>query len=393
VSEVFRAFGVGKRYWVSPTDAMGKRGALNVMARPAAPEALWAIKDVDISLAAGETLGLLGRNGAGKTTFLRLLAQTTAPTKGELRIRGRVGAMLGAEAAFSSHLTGRENCFLTGAILGIRRAEVSRQLDAIIAFAEIEEFIDVPVRYYSSGMYLRLAIALSLCLRTEILAVDEALNACDEAFRRKAIEALRGAALQGRAIVIVSHDLSAIRTLCSRAVLLDRGRVVGEGDTSDVIAQMRGHGAGNLAWQRTREASAASFSPVREIRLHVNVADSSSSSREASYALDVALDRLSSGTFELRATLESDAGEALLGATHRFSVNGDAAASTIRCEFGKLPLRADWYAVSVSLHDTLRPETAQIVKQALHFRIDAERGDSNWFARPLLDWQARFTTI
>jgi lipopolysaccharide transport system ATP-binding protein len=195
----------------------------------------WALRDVDFEVAEGETFGIIGHNGAGKSTLLKVLARVTPPTTGEIRLHGRVGALLEVGTGFHAELTGRENIFLNGAILGMRRREIESKFDEIVAFAEVERFIDTPVKRYSSGMYLRLAFAVAAHLEPEILIVDEVLSVGDLRFQEKCLGRMQRVASEGRTVLFVSHNLTAVNKLCSRAMLLSGGVKVAEGGTQDVI--------------------------------------------------------------------------------------------------------------------------------------------------------------
>ena len=181
-------------------------------------------------------LGIIGRNGAGKSTLLKILSRITEPTLGEVRIRGRVRALLEVGTGFHPELTGRENILMNGAILGMRRAEILRRFDEIVAFAEVDQFVDTAVKHYSSGMYLRLAFAVAAHLEPEILIVDEVLAVGDEAFQRKCLGKMGDVRNAGRTVLFVSHNLQAVNTLCTRTILIDRGRIAAMGATADVVA-------------------------------------------------------------------------------------------------------------------------------------------------------------
>lgn len=185
----------------------------------------WALKDVSFEVKTGEVVGLIGRNGAGKSTLLKVLSRITEPTTGYAEVRGRVGSLLEVGTGFHPELTGRENVSLNGAILGMTRAEVGRKFDEIVAFAEIDKFIDVPVKFYSSGMFVRLAFAVAAHLEPEILFVDEVLAVGDAAFQKKCLGKMENVARSGRTVILVSHNMGAIAELCSHGVLLDAGRV------------------------------------------------------------------------------------------------------------------------------------------------------------------------
>ena len=199
------------------------------------PPTFWALKDISFDVAEGEVVGLIGRNGAGKSTFLKVLSQVTDPTEGRILLRGRIGSLLEVGTGFHPELTGRENIFLNGAILGMRRAEITRQFDEIVAFAEVEKFIDTAVKHYSSGMYLRLAFAVAAHLEPEILLVDEVLAVGDAAFQKKCLGKMGDVARQGRTVIFVSHNMTALRSLCSRAVWLNEGRVMEDGQAATVV--------------------------------------------------------------------------------------------------------------------------------------------------------------
>src|SRR3989454_2753587 len=198
---------------------------------------IWALKDVSFEVKRGEVIGVVGRNGAGKSTLLKILSRITKPTKGFAEIHGRVGSLLEVGTGFHPELTGRENIYLNGAILGIKRKDIDRRFDEILAFAEVEKFIDTPVKHYSSGMYLRLAFAVAAHLEPEILIVDEVLAVGDAAFQKKCLGKMGDVAKEGRTVLLVSHNMEAVAKLTTRAVLLQGGQVTAQGQTSSVIFQ------------------------------------------------------------------------------------------------------------------------------------------------------------
>jgi lipopolysaccharide transport system ATP-binding protein len=209
----------------------------NAFAAANVKERIWALKDVSFEIKKGESVGLIGRNGSGKSTLLKVLSRITEPTAGYADIYGRVGSLLEVGTGFHHELTGRENTYLNGAILGMRRAEIDRRFDEIVAFSEIEKFIDTPVKHYSSGMYLRLAFAVAAYLETEILLVDEVLAVGDARFQRKCMGKMDEVAKQGRTIVFVSHNIGAITRLCSRCLWLDGGLLKMDGPSTSVAAE------------------------------------------------------------------------------------------------------------------------------------------------------------
>jgi len=205
--------------------------------RQEARPSFWALKDVSFEVNQGDVVGIIGRNGAGKSTLLKILSRITEPTEGSADIRGRVGSLLEVGTGFHPELTGRENVFLNGAILGMTRAEIKRRFDEIVAFAEVEKFIDTPVKHYSSGMYMRLAFAVAAHLEPEILIVDEVLAVGDAEFQAKCLGKMGQAAKSGRTVLFVSHNMQAVSTLCNRAILLSSGQVVQNGTTMATLAR------------------------------------------------------------------------------------------------------------------------------------------------------------
>lgn len=199
-----------------------------------ATETIWALRDVSFAVAPGEVVGVIGRNGAGKSTLLKILSRITKPTKGHVTLQGRVGSLLEVGTGFHSELTGRENIFLNGAILGMSKREINAKFDEIVAFAETEQFLDTPVKRYSSGMTVRLAFAVAAHLEPEILIIDEVLAVGDFAFQKKCLGKMNEVAKHGRTVLFVSHDLSAINALCQRAILLHQGSVTMDGPTREV---------------------------------------------------------------------------------------------------------------------------------------------------------------
>jgi ABC-type polysaccharide/polyol phosphate transport system ATPase subunit len=227
--------GVGKRYDLLRDSAMLLRAVLPFR-RPDRREH-WAVRDVDLTIAPGETVGILGRNGAGKTTLLRMLAGVSRPTEGQVTIRGRVAPLIGVGVGFHPEMTGRENVYVNGMLLGLSKAEVDARFDAIVDFAELAEFVDSPVKFYSSGMFMRLGFAVAVHTDPRIFLVDEVLAVGDIAFQLKCFERMRALQASGTTIILVSHSMHAIRLLCPRAVLLSHGRVELDGPAESVIAR------------------------------------------------------------------------------------------------------------------------------------------------------------
>jgi lipopolysaccharide transport system ATP-binding protein len=239
VSGISKCYQLGRIGFTSVrTEVEGLWRRLRGAPAPAArPGEFWALRDVSFSVGAGEVVGIIGRNGAGKSTLLKILSEITEPTAGEIRIRGQVASLLEVGTGFHPELSGRENIFLNGATLGMRRAEIRRKFDEIVAFAEVEKFIDTPVKRYSSGMYVRLAFAVAAHLEPEILIIDEVLAVGDQAFQQKCLGKMQDVARNdGRTVLFVSHNMAAVSRLCHRAVLLENGRVAEVGDAHAVVA-------------------------------------------------------------------------------------------------------------------------------------------------------------
>lgn len=233
---------------------------------------LWALRDVSFQLQQGEVLGVIGRNGAGKSTLLKVLSKVTGPTTGQIKIRGRIASLLEVGTGFHPELTGRENVYLNGAILGMSRSEIARKFDEIVTFSEVEKFVDTPVKRYSSGMYVRLAFAVAAHLDPEIMVVDEVLAVGDAAFQRKSLGKLSENAGEGRTVLFVSHNMAAINRLCSRAILLDKGQLVADGSAAEITAKYLAGAAeenGERTWD-TDEAPGTQELRLTKVTLHDN---------------------------------------------------------------------------------------------------------------------------
>ena len=227
---------------------------------------LWALRDVSFEVREGEVVGIIGRNGAGKSTLLKVLSRITEPTRGQVVVRGRVGSLLEVGTGFHPELTGRENIYLNGAILGMKRAEIARKFDRIVAFAETERFLDTPVKHYSSGMYTRLAFAVAAHLNPEILVVDEVLAVGDASFQKKCLNKMEEVGSEGRTVLFVSHNIQAVTRLCPRSILLEQGRLAADGPTEEVVHTYLRTGAGVSAERRWPELSAAPGNDIVRLR-------------------------------------------------------------------------------------------------------------------------------
>ena len=250
----------------NPVEHMGKVRPGGLSVRPGAPgrELFWALDDVSFDVHQGDVVGIIGRNGAGKSTLLKILSRITEPTSGEAVIEGRWGSLLEVGTGFHPDLTGRENVYMNGTILGMKKAEIDRKFDEIVAFAEVERFMDTPVKRYSSGMMVRLAFAVAAHLETEILIVDEVLAVGDQAFQKKCMGKMGAVASEGRTVLFVSHQMNAVRNMCSRCLWLDQGRLVAAGDTEELVGRYMDFNAGEAEWRAPETAEGNPyFQPAR----------------------------------------------------------------------------------------------------------------------------------
>lgn len=230
---------------------------------------IWALDDVSFEVTHGEVVGIIGRNGAGKSTLLKILSRITKPTKGHAEIHGRVGSLLEVGTGFHPELTGRENIYLNGAVLGMRKAEIDRKFDEIVAFAEVEKFVDTPVKRYSSGMQVRLAFGVAAHLETEILLVDEVLAVGDAAFQRRCLGKMGEVASEGRTILFVTHNMTAVTQLCQRAILLDSGEVLKDGAPAEGINSYlndMGHNSSHV-WPDRASAPGGDIARIHAVRV------------------------------------------------------------------------------------------------------------------------------
>jgi lipopolysaccharide transport system ATP-binding protein len=275
-----RVDNLGKRYRFggqSPHGALRDILAGVVQMSSESDEAtFWALKNISFELPKGEVLGVIGRNGAGKSTLLKILSRITRPTTGSASISGRVGSLLEVGTGFHGDLTGRDNIYLNGAFIGMKKTEIDRRFDEIVAFAEIERFLDTPVKHYSSGMYMRLAFSIAAHLETEILFVDEVLAVGDAAFQKKCMGQIGKVARDGRTIVFVSHNMAAIERLCTRGLYLDKGIGLSTGTVRDAIALYLGNGCDTTVFQNEiiRQASVRQNGESIEIEAEYQWAES-----------------------------------------------------------------------------------------------------------------------
>lgn len=268
-------------WWTKPWQylrASGRDANTNNSPDVLADNTIWALRNISFDIEQGEVIGVIGRNGAGKSTLLKILSRITKPTEGHVRLRGRIGSLLEVGTGFHPELTGRENIYLNGAVLGMKRAEIVRKFDEIVSFAEVEKFIDTPVKRYSSGMYMRLAFAVAAHLEPEIMLIDEVLAVGDASFQKKCLGKIGKVAEQGRTVFFVSHNMVAVQDLCRRVIWIDEGKIVDDGAAESVITNYLKESYSNrteLTW--TDFASAPGDAEARLHRICVRPADGAAS--------------------------------------------------------------------------------------------------------------------
>ena len=228
--------GAAAKLITSPVKRLQQLRSLSSFREDEADDIVWALRDVSFTVSHGEAVGLIGRNGAGKSTLLKVLSRITEPSRGRIELYGRVASLLEVGTGFNAELTGRENAYLNGAILGMKKAEVDRKFDEIVAFSGVEKYIDTPVKRYSSGMRVRLAFAVAAHLEPEILLIDEVLAVGDVAFQKKCLGKMDDVASEGRTVIFVSHHMSMIQALCTRGIVMSKGRIIYDGQVNDAVA-------------------------------------------------------------------------------------------------------------------------------------------------------------
>lgn len=251
MTAIIHAEGIGKRYFIRSGKAPRYRALRDeIMAffregpRREVPQEFWALKDVGFEINQGDKVGIIGKNGAGKSTLLKLLSRVTEPTTGQIRVRGRISSLLEVGTGFHPELTGRENIFLNGVILGMTREEVRKKFDEIVEFAGVEQFLETQVKHYSSGMYMRLAFSVAAHLDPEVLIIDEVLAVGDADFQKKCLGKMQDISQSGRTVIFVSHSMQTVTSLCDRCILLEKGQVKRDGSPSEVVLEYLGGGSG-----------------------------------------------------------------------------------------------------------------------------------------------------
>ena len=323
--------------------------------RHGSEQEFWALRDVTFGVAVGEVIGIVGPNGAGKSTLLKILSRITAPTEGWVELDGRVSSLLEVGTGFHPELTGRENVFLNGAILGMFQSEIRRKFDAIVAFAELEQFIDTPVKHYSSGMYVRLAFSVAAHLEPEILIVDEVLSVGDLHFRNRCLGRMKDLRQEGRTVLFVSHDLSSVRQLCTRALLLNGGHVVDDGDP-DTITRRYEHLYDDSAQSQTGAVNRVNPPPrfhLRRVELR-NTSGAQTRTFDAGEIMEIHLwsnDRAPENSYTVEFKLLDSEGEVIsFGAANPVrSTFYSAEQQHYICRLGPLPLTEGSYALTFTI--------------------------------------------
>jgi ABC-2 type transport system ATP-binding protein len=376
VETVIRVVDVSKRFTLHKEESLKDRVA-NFRHRHEHRQDFWALRDVNMEIGAASTVGLIGANGSGKSTLLKLVGGILTPTSGYVERRGRIAALLELGAGFHGDLTGRENVYLNASILGLSRSQTARYFDDIVAFSGIEPFIDTQVKFYSSGMYVRLAFAVAVHVDPEILLVDEVLAVGDEPFQRKCLDRIRQFQTEGRTIVLVTHSLDQVRQLCDRVVLLDGGRVAVDGTPSDAVRHFREANAalGSLA-QQTRE---------HDLRIeNVRVVDDQGrpvSTIESGAPLTVEYDVLAE-----HPVADWAAGVALTDGTELLAYGTNTVLQgielapvsgrhTVRFSFDMLPLADGQYFVTAAVHPKAGPDYHRIERGAT-FQVSSRSRDA-----------------
>jgi ABC-type polysaccharide/polyol phosphate transport system ATPase subunit len=380
---------LGRRFRVYPHRNVTLKEAI-VRRRQLRPTEIWAVRGVELAIEPGEAVAFIGRNGSGKTTLLRLIAGIFAPTEGRLEVVGTVGSLLELGAGFHADFTGRENIYLSASIYGMPRRIVDQRLDAIIAFSELEEFIDLPVRTYSSGMYMRLGFAIAAHIEADILLLDEVFAVGDEAFQRKCVDHVLGFRQQGGTVCFVSHDAGAVERLCERAVLLTHGRVEFEGETDEALKRYKA----KLAAEESPEELRAGLrewgsGEVRVADVRVENADRLSSGDPLIVRLRLLVEtpveppRLS---LELR-----DSSGGLLGSSaldlDQVGWDGAAGERGLRFSVERLPLAEGRFQIGITLTDRAGGKRYHRIDKAAEFSVTSS-DDARGVLRLEGEWSA-----
>ncbi len=337
----------------------------------------WALSDVSFNVGQGEVVGIIGRNGAGKSTLLKILSRITEPTTGRIDLYGRVGSLLEVGTGFHQELTGRENVFLNGAILGMQRAEIAAKFDEIVAFAEVERFIDMPVKRYSSGMYLRLAFSVAAFLESEILLVDEVLAVGDATFQKRCLGKMRDISAGGRTVIFVSHNMAAIESLCTRCLMIAQGNLLADGTPHEVISQYMAADLANQATSsdlRGHSNRRGGMKPVMQRVTLLSETGLAASSVRMGGSLSVQVDFCCPG-YPVRPNLEvsikNSFGVTVFNASNRvitqYQFKDSMQSGSITCNLPQLPLVAGLYTMDLFFGEEYQNHDA--IYDAISFEV------------------------
>jgi lipopolysaccharide transport system ATP-binding protein len=366
-------------------------------AAPPSSEEFWALRDIDFEIDIGDRLAIIGRNGAGKSTLLKILSRITEPTTGTIRLRGRLASLLEVGTGFHPELTGRENIFLNAAILGMSRQEVRNRFDEIVAFAEVERFLDTPVKRYSSGMYVRLAFAVAAHLDPEILVIDEVLSVGDAQFQKKCLGRMEQVGKEGRTVLFVSHNMQTVLSLCNRGILLDEGRIAATGSAHDVVSTYRELGTPNRperVWRREDERPGNDKVRLRSVRISSSIEGRTDGQLTVRTPLSIVVEydlNITTDAFFLGTRIRAVTGEIIFstGSIPRPITPG---AYKSECLIPGDLMNDGVYTVDVTL---ARDSSVQVfrMEDALTFEIhDVERAPGAWLGkipgaiRPRFEW-------
>jgi lipopolysaccharide transport system ATP-binding protein len=392
MSAIIRIEGLGKRYRLGAKKVPYRTlresiaGAKRLAPGPwrhsgrSSADTFWALKDISLEVRPGEVMGVIGRNGAGKSTLLKILGRISEPSEGQVDLYGRVGSLLGVGTGFHPDLTGQENIYLSGAILGMSRREITRKFDEIVAFGEVEKFIDTAVKYYSSGMYVRLAFAVAAHLESEILLVDEVLAVGDAAFQKKCLGKMHEASVSGRTVLFVSHNMVAVESLCTRCLFLADGRLQATGSPKDVIAHYLFRSAQPNAGRRSLVPHSGRTSGSTPVMTEVALLSRSSEPVgciRMGEALSIRIDfcsRDSPVRPAIGVVLKGVHAGPILGFDSRMlngeSCDGPEAEGRLVCDFGNLPLMPGVYFIDLYFGDERSPsENLDIIHEAISFEV------------------------
>lgn len=362
---------------------------------------IWALKEVNFEVHQGEVVGLIGRNGAGKSTLLKILARITRPTEGHAEIHGRVGSLLEVGTGFHVELTGRENVYMSGAILGMRKVEINRKFDEIVAFSEVERFLDTPLKHYSSGMQMRLAFAVAAHLEPEILLIDEVLAVGDAAFQKKCLGKMGDVARHGRTILFVSHNIAAVKALCSRAVLIKDGTIAKSGKVAEVVDDyLLGTAPGVTAKEWHDPAGAPGNDSIRVSYIRIIPPDGNATiTIDTGVLIEIGFDNfLENINLDCTVYVASSDGILLFESGHIFSSEGNSRAGSYRLT-GRIPehlLNAGRYSLNVLFGKDQRYVLFRM-DDVIFFQVEntsTGRGSNMsvapGFIRPMLSWRHSF---